>query len=617
MAAPASDAVQNAHLKEIRLEVESRKNDRADRIRRLYNSARGMDRHEVVDWSPMRKFVARCTAWSNRFEVFILLVVLFNIVVMFLEADADLQCEACSKPVFEAINGALLAIYTLEAGLALYVQQMDFFFGAWNLVDCIIVVLGYVEVILQSMSSGQGLSLVRTVKMCRILRVARLLKPFPELYKLVAGFMHTLKTMVWGFVLILVLLIIGSIITVQVVESTGNIRNSFELDWCNEAFNSVPYMFLLHFQILIAGDSWGACVIPATQKSYGLFLLFAIELIVVQLGFTNLILAVIVDASADARAEDSEEKVKRVKKERENAICEIGRLMERLDTDNSGSITQEELLEGMKSDKQLSHRISALGLDETNMHKLIEVMDADGSGDISYNEFCDTLLTLDQQDSRVQTAFLMFHVEGIRKLVQDRFAVIEDMLVGSTASGERRKALKAWKSMRTRSGLGTIANEGASNVASCEPLKLDEAMPAALLSADTLNASVIELEKSAAMASQSMSPSVDSSSAMVPPSREPSWRSKDPSLPSIAELQTLAREASEEAAALARKSSFLHTALATKAPVPQGPAAVALAGKFYVDGVTTRRAAETRSITPSECDENGSEVPDEIRCCKV
>lgn len=579
--------------------------ERQERIKRIYGTTNGMHHRDVADWSPMRRWVAMCTTWSYRFEILVLLVVLFNTVIMFLEADAELQCEDCSQPVFDIINAVLLAVYTMEALLALYVQRSDFFFRTWNIVDSIIVILGYIEVILETVGSGDGLSLVRMVKMCRILRVARLLKPFPELYKLVAGFIKTLKTMFWGFVLIMLLLGVGSIITVQVVESTGGVRNNFESEWCNTAFNSVPATFLLLFQTLIAGDSWGACVIPASEKSWVLFTVFATELIIVQLGFTNLILAVIVDASAEARAEDEGEKMKRVQKERAEAIGNFGELMSRLDIDNSGTLTEEEILAGMLSDKQLSERCAALGLNEGNLHRLIDLMDTDRSGDVSHHEFTDTLLTLDQQDSRVQTMFLMFHVEGLRKTMEDRFCVIEEMLAASTdfarntrSRPSRGKSLS--KKFRTTSNVEDLS------VARCESVKVDDAASAAPLSAESLKSSVIELEKSAAAALDNMPESADVASAVLwppPPSMEPRWPSRDLPLHSVANLQALALEAAEEAASLARKSSSLHTALAAKFPIARGPAAVVI-GDLFVENKTARCAAENSSNTPAAHDGN-------------
>ena len=78
-------------------------------------------------------------------------------------------------------------------------------------------------------------------------------------------------------------------------------------EFCLAAFSSIFEAIVIYFQTLVAGDSWGQCMIPIVHHHPWTILFFAAALITVTLGFMNLILAVIVDNATKAREGDQEE----------------------------------------------------------------------------------------------------------------------------------------------------------------------------------------------------------------------------------------------------------------------------------------------------------------------
>ncbi|CAE8594241.1 unnamed protein product, partial [Polarella glacialis] len=166
-------------------------------------------------------------------------------------------------------NFALLAIYTFEATFRLFAEQEYYHHSRWNLVDVGIVLTGYLDICLTYMpgSDGWGSSIniesfIRLLRVGRIIRALRLFRRFPELYKLVVGFMSTMKAIWWGFVMILMLLSIFSLLAVELVSPFTNKVDDHNLlgdPWCDVAFSSVARSVLFFFQTLVAGDSWGAC----------------------------------------------------------------------------------------------------------------------------------------------------------------------------------------------------------------------------------------------------------------------------------------------------------------------------------------------------------------------
>merc|ERR1719498_2136258 len=111
--------------------------------------------------------------------------------------------------------------------------------------------------------------------------------------------------MFWGFVMIIVLLCLFSVLCVEVVHPIS-LRIHKDNEYCIHAFATVWHCMLMFFQTLVAGDSWGRCTLPIIKEDWWAFLIFSAAVISVQLGFMNLILAVIVERAAEAKEEDEE-----------------------------------------------------------------------------------------------------------------------------------------------------------------------------------------------------------------------------------------------------------------------------------------------------------------------
>merc|ERR1719359_2715100 len=110
--------------------------------------------------------------------------------------------------------------------------------------------------------------------------------------------------------MILVVLMMWSIVTVELVHPLNEEIAKEGLydgcDRCPRAFASVAQAMLTFIQTIIAGDSWGTLALPLIEKQPWTALIFMSVLLTVQLGLLNLILAVIVDRAAEARAQDTE-----------------------------------------------------------------------------------------------------------------------------------------------------------------------------------------------------------------------------------------------------------------------------------------------------------------------
>ena len=161
---------------------------------------------------------------------------------------------------------------------------------------------GFSDILLSMIDelSVSGLQMLRVFRTARLARAARILQVIPELNAMVRGFISAMSAMLWGFVMILILLMFWAVLAVELLNHAS--KEVYGDDTCSKAFAGVWPALQMFFQTLVAGDGWGGCSIGLiNHPSYGApaVFIFAGSLVTIQLGFTNLILAAtfLVDSS--------------------------------------------------------------------------------------------------------------------------------------------------------------------------------------------------------------------------------------------------------------------------------------------------------------------------------
>lgn len=301
-------------------------------------------------------------------------VIIVNFIVIILEADQNAGCslqgdDSCVSPTFQIINYILLVIYIAEAIVRIFVHRINYFLDFWNLFDFFIILVGVVDVFLvvaASMSSLPGLSMLRLFRVARLVRAAKLLRIFPELQTMMKGFATAILAMVWGFLAIVLILLMWSVLAVELLNDINQEINS-DTEFCKDMFSSVAAASLMFFQTLVAGDSWGFCAIPLVQKEPASAMLFAGALVTVSLGLTNLILAVIVEKAQEAHENDKMTEAASQAKCREAAQVKLQEMCEEIDRNGDGQITLRELKCAYRDHKEMKAVMDTLDISEEDL----------------------------------------------------------------------------------------------------------------------------------------------------------------------------------------------------------------------------------------------------------
>eukprot|EP00928_Gymnodinium_smaydae_P045311 TRINITY_DN30226_c0_g1_i1.p1 TRINITY_DN30226_c0_g1~~TRINITY_DN30226_c0_g1_i1.p1 ORF type:complete len:796 (-),score=190.05 TRINITY_DN30226_c0_g1_i1:66-2453(-) len=401
------------------------------------------------EWSPGRRWWADIleNQWTDTAMGFIIFL---NTVLIIWDVDTNARCyagddAACVtlwSTVFELF---FVMIYSVECGIRLNTYRVSFFYNRWNNLDFTILALAYVDLIIAGVAEGgsaQSLKFLKSLRLFRLVRALRMLEAFPQLYQMVSGFASAMIAMWWGFVMIIILLFLWSVIVVEFVFPGAREAGDAIGSLCIDSYSGVFPAVLMLFQTLVAGDSWGVCAVPTIKAVPSTFFVFAGALVSVQLGFTNLILSVIVESAAAAREEDARRKIKARRQLEEMQTLHLYKTIQSIDKDNSGTLTLHEILRGYKKNEDLKRLFDDMEIGASEIRAFFQLMDVHGLGEIAYDTFVREIRKAQTQDLRLHLLVARLQSAKATAQLQARF---DEMLqcVAKTTSEADKKAVSS------------------------------------------------------------------------------------------------------------------------------------------------------------------------------
>lgn len=88
----------------------------------------------------------------------------------------------------------------------------------------------------------------------------------------------------------------------------------------------------------------------------------------------------VVGTFADARQNDLQNLAEEMEDEIEHDRKALAKLFAKIDKDNSGQLTLQELIEGARQDPGFQSRLRVMDIDENDLHQLFQMIDIDRSG---------------------------------------------------------------------------------------------------------------------------------------------------------------------------------------------------------------------------------------------
>ncbi|CAK0911915.1 unnamed protein product [Prorocentrum cordatum] len=300
----------------------------------------------------------------------------------------------------------------------------------------IVVCTGVAEYVLVHSGVDSGLlSKVRLLRLARMTKLMRMVYHVPffvELRKLMYMISSCMKTLFWSFLVLGVVMTMWSIVAVELVHPKV-LELSSRGQWsdcerCSRAFSTVFHANITFFQTIVAGDSWGLMAIPVIEAHPWSLFIFTGALLTLVFGVLNVIVAVVVDAFAEARAKDVFTRAREMEWDEQQEKKVLSNIFNKIDTDGNGSLDFEELKEGARRHQQFSHLLRVLDIDTRDLEEMFVMLDHDGSGDISTTEFVEWMYRMKNTDSKTVIQFIKQKLTKIEEKVLEQEDTLESRL---------------------------------------------------------------------------------------------------------------------------------------------------------------------------------------------
>ncbi|SKB39924.1 ion transporter [Malaciobacter marinus] len=224
---------------------------------------------------------------SKKFQNFIATLIVINGIILGLATSKQVVQEYSSILTF--LDNTIIAIFTIEIILRIYVHRLSFFKDPWSLFDFFVVAISLVP-------ANEGLSILRVL---RVLRLFRLLTVIPQMRTIVAALLGVIP----GIASVSMVLML--FFYVFAIMATNLYGDSFP-QW----FGTLGESMYTLFQVMTL-ESWSMGIVRPIMELYPYaWIFFVIYILIVTFVMVNLFIGLIVDAIFTIKGEQKEEKSK-------------------------------------------------------------------------------------------------------------------------------------------------------------------------------------------------------------------------------------------------------------------------------------------------------------------
>ncbi len=242
---------------------------------------------------------------SKNFRYFITGLIIFNGVILGLATSKPLMAQYGGLINF--IDSSIIAIFTVEIILRIYVHRVNFFKDPWSLFDFFVVSISLIP-------AGDNLAILRTL---RVLRLFRLLTVVPQMRTIVLALLKAIP----GIISISMMLIL--FFYIFAIMATDLFREEFP-QW----FGTLGESMYTLFQIMTL-ESWSMGIARPVMEQFPLaWIFFVIYILIVTFIMVNLFIGIIVDAIFTLKEDEKEQTTQ--ESEIEKLSLEVAQLKELL-----------------------------------------------------------------------------------------------------------------------------------------------------------------------------------------------------------------------------------------------------------------------------------------------
>eukprot|EP00913_Durusdinium_trenchii_P014936 g14010.t1 len=141
--------------------------------------------------------------------------------------------------------------------------------------------------------------LVRLLRLARLARALRLMVQFQTLWQLVQGLFHSIGTILWTFLLVMLLMYIAAVTGMELIKVDTDLPVNHPYNAAAAAcFRDTMDAILTLLQVF-SFDSIGGIYKPLAKQNWFCFVYFILAMLILSIALMNLVTAVMVNSSLD------------------------------------------------------------------------------------------------------------------------------------------------------------------------------------------------------------------------------------------------------------------------------------------------------------------------------
>eukprot|EP00747_Dinoflagellata_sp_TGD_P024766 gnl/TRDRNA2_/TRDRNA2_130776_c0_seq1.p1 gnl/TRDRNA2_/TRDRNA2_130776_c0~~gnl/TRDRNA2_/TRDRNA2_130776_c0_seq1.p1 ORF type:complete len:480 (+),score=73.47 gnl/TRDRNA2_/TRDRNA2_130776_c0_seq1:433-1872(+) len=373
-----------------------------------HSGSRGWNTGEDSSWRQER---AMQMIHTNYFTYAMSLAIVLNALWIGIETEYHVEHSGADDATWKAFSSFseyfFVIVFIVEILIRLYAWRLDFFCGAswevgWNLFDLTLVTLSVVDVCLMKLAGPDtaeelnSVSTIRILKLFRIARVFRLLRFFNELWLLVAGILDAMRTLVWAWVLIFMIIYVAAVFVTRLIGNDEKHKDHVCWDYpggprtIDEMFGTILRSGFMLFAVMTT-EAWpniARCTMEFEPFTWIFYVLFLIS---TSYAMINVIVAVIVEGTMERALNQKEEQDQYQEAQTLEACAHIYEVFTVADSDQDHQLTREEFMNAIQR-KDIKRILHSLDIDMRRAETLFDILDYDESGSLDAQEFIEGAL---------------------------------------------------------------------------------------------------------------------------------------------------------------------------------------------------------------------------------
>lgn len=240
---------------------------------------------------------------------------------------------------------------------------------------------------------------------------------FRVLWQLVQGLLHSVSTLLWTFLMVMILVYGFAIVGIETIH----VDLSLPLDHpynlaVTENFESFSDAMLTLFQCFTL-DSAGQVYRPLITHNPVLIAYFMTVILVMAVSLMNLVTAVMVNSALDQASEDKDVKRAYEAVQKRKQLEQLKVMFLELDSDGSGELTLEELKGAPEEVREQLKEVAGT----EDIEGLFQMLDYDGGGSLDTDEFCEGVLRASTSEKPLELTRLVKQCSDILKLCRNMY----------------------------------------------------------------------------------------------------------------------------------------------------------------------------------------------------